>query len=178
MITSAVVNIWGSSVGAIVWDDSNGLGTFEYEPSFLTSGLDLAPVKMPVARGAKRVYSFPELRNTSTFKGLPGLLADVLPDKYGNALINAWLSKNGRPADSMNPVEMLSFIGKRGMGALEFEPVIPKATGGATKIELDNLVDIAQQILSGRQDFSTHLSVNEEKALTEILKMGTSAGGA
>jgi serine/threonine-protein kinase HipA len=105
-------------------------------------------------------------------------LADVLPDRYGNSLINAWLAKNGRPADSMNPVELLCFIGKRGMGALEFEPVLPKSNTGATKIELENLIQVAQKILSGRQDFVTHLSGEEEKALSDVLKMGTSAGGA
>jgi serine/threonine-protein kinase HipA len=118
------------------------------------------------------------LANTSTFKGLPGLLADILPDRYGNALINTWLAQQGRPADSMNPVEMLCFIGKRGMGALEFEPVQPKGSNAATKIELDNLVNITAQILSNRENFETDLSKDEQKALMDILKVGTSAGGA
>jgi serine/threonine-protein kinase HipA len=102
----------------------------------------------------------------------------VLPDKYGNSLINAWLASNGRPADSMNPVELLCFIGQRGMGALEFEPVLPKANSGATKIELNSLIHVAQEILLGRQNFNTDLSSDEAKALTDILKIGTSAGGA
>jgi serine/threonine-protein kinase HipA len=178
MITTAYVNIWNKRVGAIAWDKDNGMGSFEYEPSFLSTEWDLAPVKMPIAAAEKKIFSFPELKNTTSFKGLPGLLADMLPDKYGNTLINAWLSKNGRPAGSMNPVEMLCFIGKRGMGALEFEPVIPKVTEGSTKIEIDSLLNIAQQILSGREDFSTNLSADDEKALTEILKIGSSAGGA
>jgi serine/threonine-protein kinase HipA len=133
---------------------------------------------MPIIGASGKVFSFPELRGTATFKGLPGMLADVLPDRYGNSLINAWLAKNGRPADSMNPVELLCFIGKRGMGALEFEPVLPTSNTGATKIELENLIQVAQKILSGRQDFATHFSGEEEKALSDILKMGTSAGGA
>lgn len=178
MIATAFINIWNKRVGAIAWDEDTELASFEFEPSFLTNTWDLAPLKMPVTDARKRIFSFPELRGTTTFKGLPGLLADVLPDKYGNSLINAWLSRNGRPADSMNPVEQLCFIGKRGMGALEFEPVVPKTNNGATKIELDNLIHIAQEILSGRQDFNTNLSGDEAKALSDILKIGSSAGGA
>jgi serine/threonine-protein kinase HipA len=178
MVTSAFINIWNKRVGAVAWDANSGLASFEYEPSFLANKWDLAPLKMPINGAARTVFSFPDLRATTTFKGLPGLLADVLPDKYGNSLINAWLAKNGRPSDSMNPVELLCFIGKRGMGALEFEPVLPKANNGATKIELSSLIHIAQEILSGRQLFNTDLSADEAKALSDILKIGTSAGGA
>lgn len=178
MITTAFINIWNKRVGAIAWDTVTGLGSFEFEPSFVAGGLDLSPLKMPVWGAEGRIFSFPELRDTSTFKGLPGLLADVLPDKYGNSIINAWLARNGRPANSMNPVELLCFTGKRGMGALEFEPVIPKTSNTATTIELDSLINIAQEILSGRQDFNASLSEDEAKALTDILKIGTSAGGA
>ncbi len=178
MITTAYINIWNKRVGAIAWDDSNGLASFEYETSFLANNWDLAPLKMPILGADKQVFSFPELRGTSTFKGLPGLLADVLPDKYGNSLINAWLASNGRPADSMNPVELLCFIGQRGMGALEFEPVLPKANNGPTKIELNSLIHIAQEILLGKQNFNANLSSDEAKALSDILKIGTSAGGA
>ena len=178
MITTAYINIWNKRVGAIAWDANSGWASFEYEPSFLANQWDLSPLKMPVSGAEKQVFSFPELRNTTTFKGLPGLLADVLPDKYGSSLINAWLASNGRPADSMNPVELLCFIGARGMGALEFEPVLPKANNGATKIELSSLIRIAQEILSGRQQFNANLSTDEAKALSDILKIGTSAGGA
>lgn len=178
MITTAFIHIWNKRVGAIAWDEATQLASFEFEPSFLINHWNLSPLKMPIAGAEKRVFSFPELRNTTTFKGLPGLLADVLPDKYGNSLINAWLTQNGRPTNSMNPVEQLCFIGKRGMGALEFEPIVPKATNTATKIELDSLLQIAQQILSGRQQFNTQLTADEAKALNDILKIGTSAGGA
>jgi serine/threonine-protein kinase HipA len=178
MITTAFINLWNQRVGAIAWDIDTRLGSFEFEPAFLANNWDIAPIKMPIERSRGRIYSFPELRNSNTFKGLPGLLADVLPDKYGNLLINAWLARNGRAADSMNPVELLCFIGKRGMGALEFEPVVPKATSGATKIELDSLVTIAQEILSGRQQFNTNLTTDKQKGLIDILKVGSSAGGA
>lgn len=178
MITTAFIHIWNKRVGAVAWDASTGLGSFEFEPSFLGNYWDLSPLKMPIRGAEKRVFSFAELRNTVTYKGLPGLLADVLPDKYGSSLINAWLAGNGRPADSMNPVELLCFIGKRGMGALEFEPVIPTVNNGATAIELNSLIQTVQGILSGRTRFNTRLDGDEAKALSDILKIGTSAGGA
>jgi serine/threonine-protein kinase HipA len=175
---TAYVNIWNKRIGAIAWNTERGLGTFEFEPSFFSSDLNLAPLKIPLAAARNRSFSFPELRNSPAFKGLPGLLADSLPDKYGNALINTWLARNGRPSDSLNPVEMLCFIGKRGMGALEYEPAIPKGPGTSTKVEIGSLVKIANEILSGREDFNANLSENEEHALLDILKIGTSAGGA
>jgi len=178
MIATAFVNIWNKRVGAIAWNTETGEGSFEYDITFLKNNWNLAPLKMPIQGAERRIFTFPELRDTTTFKGLPGLLADILPDKYGNALINTWLTRQGRPSDSLNPVEMLCFIGNRGMGALEFEPVQPKSTNTASKIELGNLIEIAEGIISGRKDFSTHLTTNEEKALLDILKIGTSAGGA
>jgi serine/threonine-protein kinase HipA len=175
---TAFVKIWNQRVGAVAWDASAGVGNFEFEPSFLNSGLDLAPLQMPANQSRGRVFSFPELRSSKAFKGLPGLLADSLPDKYGNALMNAWLARRGRPSDSMNPVETLCFVGKRGMGAIEFEPSEPKVADASTRIEINELVKVANDILSGRQDFAANLSENEEKALLDILKIGTSAGGA
>lgn len=178
MIKNAFVNLWNKPVGAVAWNEDTQTGNFEFDPNFLKGNLDLAPVKMPLAAAKGRIFSFPENNRSITFKGLPGLLADTLPDRYGNALINAWLAKKGRAPDSMNPVEMLCFIGKRGMGALEYEPVEPKGTDTATKIEIDSLVNIAQEILSGRKQFATKLSKDEEKGLLDILKIGTSSGGA
>jgi serine/threonine-protein kinase HipA len=178
MINSAFINLWGERVGAIAWDADKGVADFEFEPAFLRKDWDIAPLKMPLSAANGRIFSFPELRESQTFKGLPGLLADVLPDRYGNTLINAWLARVGRPADSMNPVEMLCFIGQRGMGALEFEPVEPKGKNTSTKLEMDSLVEISEAILSGRKDFHTDLSKDEEKGLLDILKIGTSAGGA
>lgn len=177
-MNTAYLNIWNKRVGAIAWDDDRGIGTFEFEPSFINSGWDLAPLEMPLAEGRNRFFNFPELKNSPAFKGIPGLLADVMPDKYGNALINAWLSRNGRPSDSLNPIETLCFIGKRGMGAMEFEPALKDGYERSGKIEIGSLIEIANDILSGRQNFSTDLSAEEEKALLSILKVGTSAGGA
>lgn len=178
MITTAFVKIWGETVGAVAWDEISGTANFEYDPKFIAQKIDLAPLKMPIANGLNRIFSFPELRNTKTFKGLPGLLADVLPDDYGNQLINTWLVQNGRPENSMNPVEMLCFIGTRGMGALEFEPSQLKVNKRAFDIEVDELIQMSQKMLTKREAFETNLAKDEQQAMLDILKIGTSAGGA
>jgi serine/threonine-protein kinase HipA len=178
MVSTAFVKIWGTTAGAIAWDDATGVGSFEFEPSFLKTGPDLSPLMMPLTGSEGRIWSFPELRRSEVFKGLPGLLADVLPDRFGNMLIDAWLARRGRPAGSMNPVEILCYIGKRGMGALEFEPPMPKGSNAVTKIEIGEMVSLANEILSGRTGFSANLSGDKAKALSDILKIGTSAGGA
>lgn len=178
MITTAFVKIWGTCAGAIAWNPETEVSSFEFDPAFLKSNWDLAPLKMPLTGSQQRIFSFPELRGSNTFKGLPGLLADMLPDKYGNALINTWLTRQGRPTDSLNPVEMLCFIGVRGMGAIEIEPAVPKSNDKASQIEISSLIEVADGILSGRKDFITNITENEEKALVDILKIGTSAGGA
>lgn len=178
MITTAFIKIWDETVGAVAWNVETGMASFEYDPKFITKKWDLAPLKMPLASSNRRIFSFPELKNIKTFKGLPGLLADVLPDDYGNQLINNWLAQNGRPENSMNPVEMLCFIGTRGMGALEFEPSQFKANKRAFDIEVDSLVNISQKMLKKREGFETNLSEDEQKAMLDILKIGTSAGGA
>ena len=126
MVDVAEIKLWGAFVVAVRWDAQNQLASFQYSPAFLKKQWDISPIKMPTTEGA-RIFSFRELRkgkndSVDTFKGLPGLLADALPDRYGNQLINLWLARSGRPADSMNPVEQLCFIGTRAMGALEFEP--------------------------------------------------------
>jgi serine/threonine-protein kinase HipA len=181
-IKTAFVKIWGQTVGAVAWDEEKGLASFEYEPKFKSNKIDLAPIKMPI-RSNQSIFSFPELRSSKnseydTFKGLPGLLADVIPDKYGNQLINIWLAQNGRPENSMNPIEQLCFIGTRGMGALEFEPTQLKSAKKSFQVEINSLVDIAQRILNKRGAFETNLNEDEQQAVMEILKIGTSAGGA
>lgn len=182
MVDSAEVKIWGELVGAVRWDSAKRLGSFQYDSAFLSKGWDISPIKMPIRNG-NRIYSFPELRPTrgeyiDTFKGLPGLLSDALPDKYGNQLINVWLAQLGRPANSMNPVEQLCFIGNRGMGALEFELALFKAGKQADTLEIKSLVEIAQRMLAQREGFGTNLKEEDHKAVSEILKIGTSAGGA
>ena len=182
MVVVAEIWIWDQLAGAILWDESKQLGSFEFDQKFLRSGLDISPIKMPLS-GGNQIYSFPELRPTrgeafDTFKGLPGLLADMLPDKYGNQLINTWLVQNGRGADSLNPVEQLCFIGKRGVGALEIRPTLREETVKASTLEIDSLVGIANKILNSREGFQANLTGEEQSALSDILKIGTSAGGA
>lgn len=182
MVDVAEVKIWGELAGAVRWDQEQQLGYFQYNSKFLQKGWDLSPIKMPIVNGS-RIYSFPELRlgrdeTEDTFKGLPGLLSDALPDKYGNRLINIWLAKQGRAEDSMNPVEKLCFIGSRGMGALEFEPAQINASKSSFSLELSGLVDVAKKMLNEREAFLTNIGKDEEKAMIEILKIGTSAGGA
>ncbi len=176
-MNTAFVNLWSQRVGAVLWDQNKQFAYFEYEKKFAEQGLDIAPIKMSI-RQKDVIFNFPELARNNTYKGLPGLLADILPDKYGNTLINTWLARNGREPDSMNPVEMLCFVGNRGMGALEFEPVQPKNTDTSTKLEISGLIDIAKDILNNRKEFNVNLKGDRAKALLDIIKIGTSAGGA
>ncbi len=182
MVKTAWVNIWGERVGAVAWNEGTGYATFEYDSRFKNKKWKLAPLQMPVS-GNRSNFSFPALRQKfdselDTFKGLPGLLADSLPDKYGNDLINMWLAKQGRPQNSMNPVEKLCFIGSRGMGALEFETAIFPQHKNTFSVEIDSLVDLAKKMLKKRESFAADLSKDEEKAMMDILRIGTSAGGA
>ncbi|MBF0647360.1 type II toxin-antitoxin system HipA family toxin [Dysgonomonas sp. GY75] len=181
-MNTAFVKIWGQTAGAVAWDEKSGIASFEYDPAFKKLGWELSPLKMPLTPEQK-IYSFPELRKErdsvyDTFKGLPGLLADMLPDRYGSELVNLWLAQQGRPENSMNPVEMLCFIGERGMGALEFEPAMQKQSINTFAVDMDSLVEIAGKMLSKKEAFVTNLKSGEEKAMREILKIGTSAGGA
>ena len=181
-MNTAFVKIWGEMAGAVAWDENTRLASFEYDAEFKRLNWDLSPLKMPI-KSTKSIFNFPDLKKDKnseydTYKGLPGLLADVLPDKYGNQLINMWLAQQGRSQNSMNPVEMLCFIGTRGMGALEFEPAAFKESKRTFSIEIDSLVDIAKKMLSQKNEFKTNLKKDEAEAMMEILKIGTSAGGA
>ena len=182
MVDVAEVKIWDVLVGAVRWNQEQQLGYFQYDSKFLQKGWDLSPIKMPISEGS-RIHSFPDLRKgrsdtEDTFKGLPGLLSDALPDKYGSRLINIWLAQQGRSENSMNPVEKLCFIGFRGMGALEFEPTQIKTNTKSHSLELNSLVEIATKMLNEREAFITNIGKEDEKAMMEILKTGTSAGGA
>lgn len=174
MVSTAFVNIFGHRVGAVAWDEETQMASFEYDPKFNLEKLPIAPIKMP-SKG--RIYSFAEHRSNETFKGLPGLLADALPDRYGKDLINAWLARQGRPDDSLNPVELLCFIGRRGMGALEFEPIMGKESV-SYDIELGDLIQTTKELLSKKENLSIHTQKKMEDVMMDVLKMGTSAGGA
>lgn len=174
MVTTAFVNIWGKRVGAIAWNPDTELASFEYDLKFPLEKWALAPLKMP---NSGRIYTFPQLRDNETFKGLPGLLADALPDRYGKDLINAWLARQGRADNSLNPVELLCFIGIRGMGALKFEPVISKESS-SYDVELSDLIEVTKALLEKKEDIQIQTSGKMEDVMMDILKMGTSAGGA
>lgn len=171
----AEVQLWGRTIGAVSLEDGRDVATFQYDPDFAASGIELSPLVMPLT---ERVYQFPALPR-NTFHGLPGLLADSLPDKFGNALIDAWLATQGRTAAGFNAVERLCYTGARGMGALEFAPALGPKPREATKIEVDTLVRLAGEVLTHRGDLQGHFDeAGKAKALRDILRVGTSAGGA
>lgn len=179
MVDNALIKLWGHTAGAVAWSENEQIARFEFEPEFLNGIWDIAPLMMPLDVSRGRIYEFPENgRRDSSFRGLPGLLADMLPDKYGNALINAWLVTQGRPSNELNPVETLCFIGSRGIGALEIQPALSSEAKKTSSLELDGLISVANKILDTRQNFQTSLSKDEQIALSDILQIGTSAGGA
>ncbi|WP_024873396.1 type II toxin-antitoxin system HipA family toxin [Tolumonas lignilytica] len=165
-------------VGAVSFDTETGVGAFEYEPGFIRQGIELAPLKMPLAR---RIYSFPEL-DFNTFKGLPGLIADSLPDDFGNAVLNAWVATQGKSPDEISPLQRLQYTGKRGMGALEYAPATKvKSLNASKQVEIESLVSIAQEILDSRGSFTVELNKDgqeDREAMLSLLSVGMSAGGA
>ncbi len=175
MTDTARVILWGRDIGAVTWLPDRGLGVFQYTPEFTQSGIELAPMMMPLSNTP---YEFPSL-SRETFKGLPGMLADSLPDKFGNTLINAWLSAQSREPGSFTPVERLCYTGTRGMGALEFRPPINEAPRTARKVEIDALVSLANRVLDDRIALEGKLTGEDDShAIEDILRVGTSAGGA
>lgn len=172
MVDIARVNLYGQPVGTFRWDNNRQLAHFEYAESFIGKGLEPSPILMPVRQG--RIYSFSDI-GRETFKGLPGMLADSLPDTYGRALFDRWLALTGR--SSGNAVETLCFLGKRCMGALEFEPAMDALYGPDVRIELDSLVEVASEALSEKEEFGANLEEDKKAAIAEIVRLGTSAGG-
>jgi len=175
MSTLAEVKLWGRTIGAVALEEGSSYAVFEYDPAFTQSGIEVAPLVMPLSR---TVYQFPQLPLT-TFHGLPGMLADSLPDRFGNMLIDAWLAKQGRDPSSFNAVERLCYTGTRGMGALEFYPVAEFGKFSSERLEIEKLVTLASQVLQQRDKlvlaFDDH---DPEDSLKQILQVGTSAGGA
>jgi len=174
-MNDAKVLLWGSMIGAVSWLEDREIGIFQYAPDFLESGIQVSPLMMPLNDFP---YEFPALTR-KTFRGLPGLLADSLPDRFGNAVIDAWLASQGRTAASFNPVERLCYIGIRGMGALEFDPTIFGYSTKEKKIELEKLVVLVNKILDKRAGLVGVLEgTDDHEILEDILRVGTSAGGA
>ncbi len=165
-------------VGALSFDTEKGLGSFEYDPGFMKKGVELSPIKMPLSN---RIYSFPEL-DFNTFKGLPGLIADSLPDDFGNAVLNAWVAGQGRSPSDITPLQRLQYTGKRGMGALEYAPATKlRSLNASQQVEIQSLVSIAQEILDSRGNFEVELKQNgqdDREAMMSLLSVGMSAGGA
>jgi serine/threonine-protein kinase HipA len=175
-VTVATVRLWGTEIGAVSLAEGERVASFEYDPAFAAGGVELSPLRMPLSRD--RIYRFPKLTGGS-FEGLPGLLADSLPDRYGNALIDAWLAGQGRTAESFDAVERLCYIGIRGMGGLEFEPAQGPDPNDDDELDIAALVDLAGEVLAERADFSESLAgPDRRRAMQEILRVGTAAGGA
>lgn len=172
MVALANVRIWGKRAGVVMWNENTESAVFEYDPEFERLGLDLSPIMMPIS--THRTYSFTSLGH-DTFMGLPGLLADALPDSYGRALLDRWLAMVGR--QSANPIERLCYQGRRSMGALEFEPAKDANLEKETRIEIDSLVEVAREALSQKVQLSTNMDKDRKEALLNIIKVGTSAGG-
>jgi serine/threonine-protein kinase HipA len=171
--TLAEVRLWGKPVGAVSLHEGDDVATFEYLPEFTEGKLEVAPLTMML--GERGPFRFPELAQR-TFKGLPGLLADSLPDRYGNALIDSWLDRQGRTPDSFNAVERLCYVGRRGMGALEFKPSLGPRPTPSHQIDVGALAELAASVLSERDGLRTTL--DQDGALDDILQVGSSAGGA
>jgi serine/threonine-protein kinase HipA len=172
---TAEVFLWGRRIGAVLLEEGAGTAVFQYDPQFAASRVEVAPLKMPLRR---EPYSFPGL-SAESFKGLPGMLADSLPDRFGSAVLDTWLTRQGRDIDSVSAVERLCYMGERGMGALEFSPAIGPNRGPDEEIAISRLVDLASEILAERDGFHTALgNGQEEQALLDIISVGASAGGA
>ena len=174
-MSDAKILLWDSEIGAVSWVEDRQVAVFQYDPSFIRSGIQLSPLMMPLR---DLPYEFPAL-SKETFKGLPGLLADSLPDKFGNAVIDTWLATQGRTAASFNSVERLCYIGSRGMGGLEFKPALRISHSKSDEIEVSKLVELSNKILDQRAGLAGVFSGTDDRdAIEDILRVGTSAGGA
>lgn len=175
-MSTATVSLWGTPIGYVAMSEDEAFARFEYDPKFAEFNIEPAPLQMPVVPG--RIYQFPDLHPRS-FHGLPGLLADSLPDKYGNRLIDVWLAKTGRKPESFNAVERLCYTGSRGMGALEFEPASGAEPSHDQQLEMDQLIDLASMAFADKESLDTKLETDDASAgILDILQVGTSAGGA
>ena len=171
MIHSVEIFLWGTRIGVASFAEDSDVANFEYDSNFIKSGIEVSPLFMPLSN---QIYSFPSLSKQS-FKGLPGLLSDSLPDKFGDAVIDAWLKSKGRSLDSLTPIERLCYVGKRGMGALEYVPSFSLDYDKNELIGIESMASLASAVLSKREDL--HLD-EEDATVASLLKFGTSAGGA
>lgn len=172
MITLADIYLWGQHAGTVAWDENYQAASFEFTPEFASGQWDISPLMMPVRQ--RQIYQFPSL-NKDTFVGLPGLLADALPDAFGKALLDKWLVSVGRTF--ANPVERLCYQGKRSMGALEFVPAQDNYLEQGTKLEIDSLVEVAREVLDEKKKLDVNVNEDTKEAIANIVRVGTSAGG-
>ena len=166
------VRCWGSRVGAVARDPNSGFYAFEYDPGWARSGVELAPLQMPVS-SRTGPFVFPAL-GVETYQRLPGMIADALPDDFGNALITAYLANQGVSPAAITPLDRLAYLGSRAMGALEFRPIRGPRSRTPTAIEIADLVSAARAALSG--EITTEAGITD--ALAQLIAVGTSAGGA
>ncbi len=172
MINTAEVYLWGTRIGIIHQDDGQAYLAFEYDKDFLKSGIELSPVKMPLN---SRVYAFPELAG-SAFHGAPGLIADSLPDSFGNRVIERWLSEQGRSINDFNAVDRLCYTGQRGMGALEYRPANGPDMWKDESVDIAKMVDFASDVLNDKKN--QKLRIQDDPGYGQLIQLGTSAGGA
>jgi serine/threonine-protein kinase HipA len=173
MSTSVIeVRIWGKRVGAVAPDPRLGCYVFAYDPSWRRRGIELSPITMPLA-DTQSTFAFPNLAEPS-YKRLPGLLADALPDDFGNALIDAWMTNKGIEKRAITTLDRLAYMGKRGMGALEFKPARGAHRESMEPLEMKSLVEAARMVINGNLSGD----VGAQAALANIIRVGTSAGGA
>ena len=170
------VTLWGKEVGSLAWDDATESVAFEFDAGFLKGDLDSSPLKMPINRSRGKIYVFSENKGRC-FNALPGIFADSLPDSFGNAIIDEWCARRGMPSSQFSALDRLCYIGKRGMGALEFEPShsLPNLESSST-IHVGELIQLADDVLHKRESLATN--ANADNYMLDILKVGTSAGGA
>jgi len=169
-INAVGVKVWGNWVGALAQDPESGYYAFEYTPAWISNGQDLSPLFMPKA---KTRYIFPDL-GLDKFKGLPAMIADCLPDTFGNAVINAYLAEEGIPANEITVLERLAYVGERGMGALTFHPPMMDGQAQPTAVHLADLVLAAKSVVRGQLGSD---EANRD-AIRQLIQVGTSAGGA
>ncbi len=172
MNDTAEVFLWGTRIGIIHQDVGSSYASFEYDRDFLKSGIELSPIRMPLQ---DIVYEFPDLAGTS-FHGLPGLVADSLPDKFGNLVIEKWLNRQGKSLNDFTAIDRLCYTGKRGMGALEYKPSSMDFKDINAEINVSEMVRFASEILSNREQVT--LSSKEELSYSQLVQVGSSAGGA
>jgi serine/threonine-protein kinase HipA len=169
-IQAIEVRTWGKRVGALARDPRLEYIAFKYSPSWLKLGIELAPLHMPLS---DQTFIFPNLPE-ATFRRLPAMFADALPDDFGNALIDAWMAERGTKTADVTTLDRLAYMGKRGMGALEFRPALGSHRESVEPLQMQSLVEEARKAVEGDLTVDAHAKA----ALANIIRVGTSAGGA